>query len=63
MVFIVVDEEKCTGCEECVTICPRNVFAINNDRADVKNAERCNGCCSCVEICPTDAIFVDLCLD
>lgn len=62
LIFIVVDEEKCIGCEECVIICPKDVFGFNK-KADVANAERCNGCCSCIEVCPTKAIFVDICLD
>ncbi|RLI79433.1 4Fe-4S ferredoxin [Archaeoglobales archaeon] len=63
MAFIAVDVEKCMGCEECVIICPKDVFEMHNEKAEVRNAGRCNGCCSCIEVCPTNAIYVDVCLD
>jgi Fe-S-cluster-containing hydrogenase component 2 len=28
---VVVDEEKCAGCEECVDVCPVEVFEMKDD--------------------------------
>ena len=29
MIDVQVDTEKCTGCEECVNLCPSEVFQMN----------------------------------
>ena len=55
----IVDEEKCEGCEECVDVCPVEVFEMQDDKSVAVNAEECLGCESCVEVCETDAIFKD----
>ena len=58
MYMVEVDEEKCTGCEECVSICPVDVFEIKDEKSVPVNAEECIGCESCVEVCEQDAITV-----
>lgn len=51
-----VDEDKCTGDEECVNICPTGVFEMQGDKAVVVNPDECLGCESCIEACPSGAI-------
>ena len=53
-----VDAEKCIGDEECVEVCPVDVFEMKNDKAVVANGEECLGCESCIEVCEQDAITV-----
>ncbi|MDQ1333279.1 MAG: hypothetical protein QG552_229 [Thermodesulfobacteriota bacterium] len=55
---VVVDPEKCEGCEECVEVCPVDVYEIIDDKSVPVNAEECLGCESCVEVCEHDAITV-----
>ena len=55
----VVDQEKCTGCEECVDICPVDVYEMVDGKSSPVNAEECVGCDSCVEVCPEGAITVE----
>ncbi|PID77914.1 MAG: ferredoxin [Deltaproteobacteria bacterium] len=55
----VVDSEKCTACEECVDICPVEVFEIVDGKSNPVNAEECVGCESCVEVCSEGAIVVE----
>jgi len=53
-----VDAEKCIGDEECVEVCPTDVFEMQNDKAVVVNGDECLGCESCIEVCEQDAITV-----
>jgi len=48
---IVVDTEKCKGCEVCVVACPTNVIAMAKEvngkgyhYAYMENPEACTGC-------------------
>jgi NAD-dependent dihydropyrimidine dehydrogenase PreA subunit len=54
-----VDESKCVGCEECVDVCPVEVFEIQDEKSVPVNAEECLGCESCVEVCEEGAITVE----
>ena len=54
-----VDPEKCQGCEECVDVCPVEVFEMEDGKSVPANAEECLGCESCVEVCEPGAITVE----
>jgi NAD-dependent dihydropyrimidine dehydrogenase PreA subunit len=54
-----VEEEKCVGCEECVDVCPVEVFEMQDGKSVPVNAEECLGCESCVEVCSEGAITVE----
>jgi NAD-dependent dihydropyrimidine dehydrogenase PreA subunit len=58
MYKIEVDQEKCIGCEECIEICPVDVYEMQNEKSVPVNAEECIGCESCVEVCEQEAITV-----
>jgi NAD-dependent dihydropyrimidine dehydrogenase PreA subunit len=55
---IEIDEEKCTGDEECVNVCPVGVLEMQEGKATPANLDECLGCESCVEVCPSAAITV-----
>ena len=55
---VVVDSEKCEGCEECVEVCPVGVFEMEDEKSVPVNAEECLGCESCIEVCEHEAITV-----
>ena len=60
MAFIpTVDEGKCEGCEECVDVCPVEVFEMVDGKSSPVNAEECLGCESCIEVCEPGAITVE----
>jgi len=58
MYEIILDQEKCIGCGECVDICPVEVYELQDEKAVPVNAEECVGCESCVEVCEQEAIKV-----
>ena len=58
MFEVVVDKDKCTGCEECVAACPDQVFEMEDGKSEPVEAEECLGCETCVEVCGDEAITV-----
>jgi DNA-directed RNA polymerase subunit D len=52
------DEKKCTYCQDCVEICPRDIIKIENGKIFSENVINCSLCNQCVEICETDAVSV-----
>ncbi len=58
MIDVQVDLEKCDGCEECVNLCPSEVFQMKDGKSDPVNASDCANCLTCVESCPNGAITV-----
>lgn len=64
---IVIDQERCKGCELCTTVCPQHVIAMNEDVLNARGyhpAElvdpdnTCTGCAICAVICPDVCITV-----
>jgi len=55
---IKIDQQKCTGCGDCVDICPAepNVFEIVGDKARLVHLEECIDCGACEDACPEEAI-------
>ena len=58
---VVVNNERCKGCELCVVACPADVLALQpkevNDKY-MKNPDNCIGCASCGYVCPDGCITV-----
>jgi NAD-dependent dihydropyrimidine dehydrogenase PreA subunit len=59
MFKVAVNPDICTGDEECVEVCPVNVFQLQNGRAFPYQADECLGCGSCIEVCEPAAITVE----
>ncbi|MHA2392657.1 MAG: DUF362 domain-containing protein [Promethearchaeota archaeon] len=53
---VVVDEDACVGCEDCIDACVWNGNEMIDGIANI--TERCLGCGRCVEACPNDAISI-----
>ncbi|MBT6324849.1 MAG: pyruvate kinase [Bdellovibrionales bacterium] len=58
-----LDTHACTSCQECLRICPVDIWAVSDDsqkRVYIKqeNAEKCLLDMECVDICPTGAIEI-----
>jgi NAD-dependent dihydropyrimidine dehydrogenase PreA subunit len=50
-----IDIERCTGCGDCLEVCPVEAISMKNGRAWI-DQETCLECEACVQICPVDAI-------
>ena len=61
-----LSEEFCIGCGLCVSVCPRKILVINNNKINKKgypiigvtNTTKCIGCGSCTMICPNSVIKI-----
>lgn len=52
-----VNEELCSGCRLCNTLCPFNAISFDESRKLTEiNAALCQGCGTCVAACPSHAI-------
>jgi NAD-dependent dihydropyrimidine dehydrogenase PreA subunit len=56
---VTVDKDKCTGCGECVDVCPVDVYQLVEGRSEPVNEDECLGCESCIEVCDFEAITVE----
>ena len=54
----VIDPEKCSGCEACVSTCPLDAISMADGAATV-DASTCSDCGACVDACPSEAISVE----
>ena len=52
---MIVDREKCIGCESCVAVCPVGAISMVDGKALI-DAESCISCGACVGECPVEAI-------
>lgn len=59
--------ERCKGCGLCVTVCPKHIIRMSEDKlnekgyrlAEVTDMEKCIGCAFCATICPDCVIIVE----
>ena len=62
---IIVDTERCKGCEVCIGACPTEVIGMASEvnskgyrYAYMENADACTGCTNCAIVCPDGVITV-----
>ncbi len=51
---VIIDRDKCNGCETCLSSCPFDAIEIVDEKAVIN--EYCNSCMACLEVCPEGAI-------
>ncbi len=56
--IIEIDEEKCTGCGECVTACAEGALEIVDGKAKLVSDVYCDGLGACLGECPEGALEI-----
>jgi len=51
-----IDQERCTGCGDCVVACPAQALVLEEGRAVMAHPGDCQYCGDCEELCPVGAI-------
>jgi Pyruvate/2-oxoacid:ferredoxin oxidoreductase delta subunit len=57
--IVVIDEDKCNGCGQCVTACAEGAIEIVDGKAKLISEVYCDGLGACLGHCPEDAITVE----
>lgn len=62
---VVVDTDRCKGCEVCVVSCPAQVLGLSKhvnakgyNYSHMANPDACIGCANCAIVCPDSCITV-----
>lgn len=56
---ITCNEDRCTSCGACVTVCPASCFKLNTRTRKVSfEGEKCVACGICIKACPPRAMEV-----
>jgi len=56
--IISIDEEKCTGCGQCIPDCPEGALQLIDGKARLVSDLFCDGLGACIGTCPEGAICV-----
>ncbi len=52
---VIVNVDKCKGCEECLSSCPFDAIVMKDGKAFIN--EYCQVCMACISVCPEGAII------
>ncbi|MEJ7604468.1 MAG: NAD(P)-binding domain-containing protein [Kofleriaceae bacterium] len=53
-----INDDRCTGCDACVVVCPTNVLDLVANKSRVLRFEDCIQCEACMFACPTEALVM-----
>jgi ferredoxin len=52
----VLNASRCTGCGDCVRICPTDCIEMAGALPWIPRPRDCIACAACIAICPEDAL-------
>ena len=55
-----INDDRCTGCDACVAVCPTNVLDLVENKSRVLRFQDCIQCEQCMWACPTEALVMHL---
>ena len=57
--IITIDQDKCTGCGECIPNCPEGAIQMIDGKARLVSDLMCDGLGACLGHCPVGAITIE----
>lgn len=57
--IIKIDEDKCTGCGQCIPNCPEGALRVIDGKVRLVSDLFCDGLGACIGHCPEDAITIE----
>ena len=56
LIIATIDEDLCSGCQICVSLCPYDALEYDSEKKVVKVKDvLCEGCGACISGCPSGA--------
>jgi NAD-dependent dihydropyrimidine dehydrogenase PreA subunit len=58
---VLIDEDLCTGCGNCVQMCPQRILYLDakTGKCRVTDETRCDRLAGCERACPAEAIHIN----
>jgi thioredoxin reductase/ferredoxin len=53
-----INDDRCTGCDACITVCPTDVLELVGNKSRVQRFNDCIQCEQCAIVCPTTALVM-----
>lgn len=53
-----INDDRCTGCDACVMVCPTDVLELQKNKSRVARFGDCIQCEQCANVCPTNALVM-----
>ena len=53
-----INDDRCTGCEACISVCPTDVLELVTNKSRVVRFDDCIQCEQCALVCPTTALVM-----
>ncbi|MDA8085227.1 MAG: 4Fe-4S binding protein [Nitrospiraceae bacterium] len=60
MFVALVNWDKCTGCGDCIKVCPAGCFKMSGEKSEPYRSAYCINCGACLEVCKADAIIISI---
>ena len=57
--IVSIDKDLCTGCQECIKVCPVNAIEGEKNKPQEINIDKCVICGQCVQVCKSYASIID----
>ena len=57
---VVINDDLCIACGECVDLCPKKILYIDEsaDKCRCRDEKKCDGLRGCEKVCPVEAIKI-----
>jgi NAD-dependent dihydropyrimidine dehydrogenase PreA subunit len=58
--IVLIDENACTGCGKCVSMCPKRILYLDKETSKCKVTDeiKCDRLRGCMWVCPVKAIQI-----